>query len=338
MSKTELGKGPDISAHQGVVDMKRIRDAGCCRVGIRAGYGKNNVDQRYIANAQACYNLNVPVMLYWFSYGYTVQMAVNEAEYAVAQAKKFWSRCPIAFDLEYDTVRYARTQGVYITGKLATDMAIAFLKRVKELGYIPVLYTNRDYLRNYFNLDRIRAEVGTVYVWYALYSDKLPEGEQDATDIWQYTSKGSLPGVNGNVDMNKYYTNFALEAVKQEVTKTTPNINILAFQKAANADGYRDQNGKPLVEDGFDGPKTQYVRKQINLKAKWTVFGYKAGTSGFVVKWWQRRCNEILGHHQKEDGLYGKTARKETIEVQYKLGLKEDGVAGYNSIQAAFYN
>lgn len=337
--KTKLYEGPDISYHNGDVNIKRVRDAGCKRIGIRAGYGKNNVDQKYVSNAQACYNLIVSVLLYWFSYAYTILMAEKEAEYAIAQAAKFWKKCPIAFDFEYDSVRYARTKGVNITKQLATDMAIAFLKKVKAAGYIPVIYTNRDYLLNYFDMSRITREVGTVYVWYARYISKLPASEENIPDIWQYTSKGKLPGVSGNVDMNEFYTDFNLECeqVKEE-KESTCNINILDFQKAANADGYRDADGNKLVEDGKDGPKTRYVRKQINLKAKWTILGYKTGSKGSVVKWWQRRCNEILGEKQETDGLYGKNARKATLAVQKKLNLKEDGVAGYNSIQAVFYN
>ncbi len=97
---TELYQGPDISKHQGAVDIKQIRDAGYQRVGIRAGYGKNNVDERYTRNALACVNLGEPVMLYWFSYAYTEAMAEKEAEYCIAQAKKYWDQCPIAYDPE----------------------------------------------------------------------------------------------------------------------------------------------------------------------------------------------------------------------------------------------
>lgn len=338
MSRKVLYEGPDISYHQGTVDIKRIRDAGCKRVGIRAGYGKNNVDQKYIANAQACYNLNVCVMLYWFSYAYTVAMAAAEAGYAIVQASKYWKKnCPIAFDFEYDSVNYARKKGISLDKSMVTDMAVVFLKEVKAAGHIPVIYTNRDYLRNWFDMDRITKELGIVYVWYARYTDVLPVNEENIADVWQYTSKGKLPGVSGNVDMNRFYTDFNREPVKAE-REDTCNINILNFQKAANADGYRDQNGKPLKEDGKDGPKTKYVRKQIALKAKRTGFGYKTGSTGYVVKWWQGRCNEILGHTQKEDGLYGKNARKETLTLQERLSLKEDGIAGYNSIQAVFYN
>lgn len=339
MGKTVLFEGPDISVYQGVVDMKRIRNAGCKRVGLRAGYGKNNVDQRFIPNADACYNLNIPPLIYWFSYALNETMSRNEADFAIAQASKYWKSCPIAFDGEYDTVRYARTQGVNIDKTLMTNMAIAFLLRVKEKGYIPVIYTNRDYLKNYFDMGKITKAVGEVYVWFALYgASKLPANELDITDIWQYTSSGKLDGVTGNVDMNKFYTEFKLDSVKNEEVVKVSNINILNFQKAANADGYRDNNNKPLSEDGMDGPKTQYVRKQILLKVKKVGLWSVTISTGEVVKWVQTRCNEILGTSLEKTGEYDAATRKAVLKLQKHLNLAADGVVGYNTIQALFYN
>lgn len=338
MAKAVLYEGPDLSYHNGTVNIKQIRDAGYKRIGLRAGYGKNNVDQMYVKNAEACRNLLVNVILYWFSYAYTVAMAIAEAEYAIAQAAKYWVICPIAFDLEYDSVLYARKRGVNLTKQAVTDMAIAFLKTVKKAGQIPVIYTNRDYLRNYFDMDRIVAELGEVYVWYARYTSKLSESEIGIADIWQYTSSGKIPGVGGKVDLNRFYKNLTCVPIPSDCKEENCNINIQDFQRAANADGYRDQNGNPLFEDGKDGPKTQYVRRQINLKAKRVGIVWRTGSTGAVVEWWQRRCNEILGHSQKVDGLYGKTARSETIELQKKLNLSVDGISGYNSLQAVFYN
>lgn len=335
--KQELYKGPDISKHNGIVNIKKVRDAGYKRIGIRAGYGKNNVDEKYVSNALASFNLAVQVLLYWFSYAYTVAMAAAEAEFCIDQAKKYWNKCPIAFDFEYDSVNYARKKGVNVTKQLATDMAIAFLTKVKDAGYLPVIYTNRDYLKNYFDMDKIVEALGKVYVWYARYTSSLSETEIDLADIWQYTSSGSVSGISGKCDINIFYTDFDVEVVPAHREETC-NINIQNFQKAANADGYRDAYGRKLTVDGKDGKNTQYVRKQICLQAKRVGLTYKVGSNGEVVRWWQIRCNEILGSNQDTDGRYGKTARTETIKLQKKLNLTADGKAGYNSLQAAFYN
>ena len=325
--KKALSKGPDISKHNGNVNIKKVRDAGYKPIGIRAGYGKNNVDEKYVSNALACFNLAVQVLLYWFSYAYTAAMAVAEAEFCITQAKKYWSKCPIAFDFEYDSV----------TKQLATDMAIAFVQKVKAAGYLPVIYTNKDYLNKYFDMNRIVKALGKVYVWYARYTSSLSAAEIDLADIWQYTSSESVPGISGKCDINIFYTDFEMVSVPAQREETC-NINIQNFQKAANADGYRDEQGRKLAEDGKDGKNTRYVKQQICLQAKRFGLSYKVGSRGAVVKWWQTRCNEILGHDQNVDGKYGKDARKETIAVQDKLNLVKDGKVGYDSIQAAFYN
>ena len=200
-----------------------------------------------------------------------------------------------------------------------------------------MIYTNKDYLNKYFDMDRIVKSLGKVYVWYARYTSSLSTAEIDLADIWQYTSSGSVPGINGKCDINIFYTDFEMVSVPEQ-REETRNINIQNFQKAANADGYRDAQGRKLVEDGKDGKNTRYVRQQILLQAKRYGLTYKVGSTGEVVKWWQTRCNEILGHDQNEDGKYGKDARKETIALQGKLNLVKDGKVGYDSIQAAFYN
>ena len=116
------------------------------------------------------------------------------------------------------------------------------------------------------------------------------------------------------------------------------NLNILSFQKACNADGIKGEDGKALKEDGIDGKNTQHARKGLNLHAKRIGLKWKTGSTGHVVRWWQTRCNEILGHNNDVDGKFGNNTRRDTIELQKKLNLNPDGVAGYNSIQEVFYN
>jgi hypothetical protein len=266
-------------------------------------------------------------------------MAANEAKYAIEAAKKYWSKCPIAFDLEYDTVTYARKKGVEITKDLATKMAISFLKVVIEEGYIPVLYTNNDYTKNYFDISSIEAALGTkLFVWYARYANSLTTSEKTLADIWQKSSKGSIEGITGNVDINEFYTDFnSTTVVNADQTKTKCNINILNFQKAANKDGYKDQNGNELIEDGIDGSNTQYVRKQVVLKAKKALLGYKWGSTGEIVLLWQTRLCE-LGFNTEKDGKFGADTRIKTIECQKALNLTPDGEVGYNTLSMSFYN
>lgn len=203
-----LKQGIDISAWQGNIDWDQVKN--CIEaVIIRAGYGKNNIDQKWVPNAEAVRDSSLDVGAYWFSYAYTADMAYMEGCYAANAVKnKFGDRqIPIAFDLEYDSVDYAAKKGVKIGRAEATLFAIRFLTAVKEFGYRPMLYTNIDYIRNYFDLGVIRAAIPDLLLWVACWGSE-PKDYNMA--IWQYTSKGSVAGIIGNVDMDEVYVDMEI--------------------------------------------------------------------------------------------------------------------------------
>ncbi len=203
-----LKQGIDISAWQGNIDWDQVKN--CIEaVIIRAGYGKNNIDQKWVPNAEAVRDSSLDVGAYWFSYAYTADMAYMEGCYAANAVKnKFGDRqIPIAFDLEYDSVAYAAKKGVKIGRAEATLFAIRFLTAVKEFGYRPMLYTNIDYIRNYFDLGAIRAAIPDLLLWVACWGSE-PKDYNMA--VWQYSSKGSVAGIIGNVDMDEVYVDMAI--------------------------------------------------------------------------------------------------------------------------------
>ena len=320
----------DISAHQGVVNVKAIRNSGVERIILRAGYGRDNTDKKFHDNAQAMINLGVEGGIYWFSYALSIDAARNEGKYAVEHARKYWNRCVIAFDFEYDSTNYCRKNGVAVDKNMCTAMAIAFLDEVVKAGYIPCIYTNQDYLNNWFDMKVIKQYIPDVKLWLACWYNEnkqdikkpLPANKQKETYIWQYSSKGKVPGISGNVDMDEWYGDVANVSDPKPLTPVC-NINVLNFQKAINADAKK----KKLVEDGIDGPKTQAARMGIDLTVK---------SRGEVVRWLQTRLVE-LGAKIEIDGIFGQHTRKAVIEFQKENGLATDGIAGYNTITRLFY-
>lgn len=203
-----LKQGIDISAWRGNIDWDQVKN--CIEaIIIRAGYGKNNIDQKWVPNAEAVRDSSLDVGAYWFSYAYTADMAYMEGCYAANAVKnKFGDRqIPIAFDLEYDSVAYAAKKGVKIGRAEATLFAIRFLTAVKEFGYRPMLYTNIDYIRNYFDLGVIRAAIPDLLLWVACWGSE-PKDYNMA--VWQYSSKGSVAGIIGNVDMDEVYVDMEI--------------------------------------------------------------------------------------------------------------------------------
>lgn len=198
-------KGIDVSCHQKDIEWEKTKNEIQFAI-IRAGYGKDNVDEKLVPNANACMNYNIPMGLYWFSYAYSVAMAEFEAECVIRQAKKYKIDYPIAYDAEYDTAKYCENHGVSFTRELCMELTLAFCNKVKEAGYQPAVYTNKDFANRFFDVKLLKS-LG-IDIWYAYYNKSI-----DRTDIemWQYTSKGKVSGISGNVDMNYSYKDYTID-------------------------------------------------------------------------------------------------------------------------------
>lgn len=211
-------KGIDVSAWQGIIDWNKVKASGIQFAILRAGTGRNNLDKTFNQNAAECNRLGIPIGVYWFSYALNEAMAKAEAEYCVNIAKKYKLTYPVYFDLEYDSVSYGAKNGVTINKTVASKFARAFLNRVKELGYTPGLYTNGDYANRMFEPDLL----SNYHVWFATYGPaKCPR--PDIAKIWQYSSKGKVSGINGNVDMNICYYPYTNEISAQPSPVQQPN-------------------------------------------------------------------------------------------------------------------
>ena len=193
-------KGIDVSSYQGIIEWDIVKRQGIDFVIQRLGYGKNNIDKYAIRNLTECNKRNIDVGGYWFSYAYTVEMARQEARHVLKLVKDYNLTYPIYYDFENDTKRYALTKGVKITKKLFNDMCIAFCEEIEQAGYYAGIYTNKDYLKNMLYPTTLKR----FDLWYAQYN-KVADYK---ANIWQFTDKGKVNGIVGNVDLNVSTLNF----------------------------------------------------------------------------------------------------------------------------------
>jgi len=200
MSKI-LAKGIDVSAWNGSLNWSKIKAAGIDFAILRAGYGKNHIDNTFINNAKNASAAGVAIGTYWFSYALTVAEAKAEADYICnaieSSGVKF--TYPICFDYEYDSYNNAVKNGATPTNALITQMADAFMARVKERGYFPANYTNIDYLNKGFS-----SLTGKYDLWLAQWS----KSHSIECGLWQYSSEGIISGCSGNFDMNYAYKDY----------------------------------------------------------------------------------------------------------------------------------
>lgn len=201
---SDVKKYIDVSAHQGTIDFTKLK-GNVDGVIIRAGYGKNNIDGQFARNASECNRLGIPCGAYWFSYAYTPTMAESEAKYLLNAVKPYTMELPLAFDYEYDSVTYGQKQGVSITTALVKNMTKAFCETIEKANYWCMLYANPDFINRYFG-----DLAGTRFdLWLAQWPITFDVNKPPRTcGIWQYGT-GKVPGINGDVDTNAAYKDYA---------------------------------------------------------------------------------------------------------------------------------
>lgn len=192
-----MKRGIDVSAWQGNINFEKVKSAGIEFVIIRAGFGAGTIDRKFKTYISECNRLNIPCGVYWFSYAYNVNMAMKEAKSVLKAVEGYKLDYPIFWDFEYDSISYAVKKGVNITKKLLSEMARAFMNTIKAAGYHAGNYTNLDFSRRYFDKDILE----NYDLWAARYV-KTPVDIVNGAELWQYSSKGKVSGINGNVDMD----------------------------------------------------------------------------------------------------------------------------------------
>lgn len=279
----------DVSVHQGNINWKKVKAAEVNGVVIRAGYGKGNIDKRFIDNIESAIEAGFKYIgVYWFSYAYTTDMARREAQYLndVAGAYKDKLNLGVFFDWEYDSMTYAKKLGMKCNKSLITDMCVAFCKKITELGYKAGYYLNQDYEKNYIDTSKL-----TSYrKWYARYISQ----RQANCYIWQYTSSGKVSGISGNVDMNEL-----IDVVNDKTEDEKTNAEI-AQEVIDGKWGNGSERKKNLEAAGYDYNAIQsLVNKAVKSETNNSYLYYtvkkgdtlsaiskKYGTSTVLLKKW----------------------------------------------------
>lgn len=196
-------KGIDVSSWQGRIDWAKVKADSVEFAMIRAGWGTEKVDPYFVANAQGCAAQGIPFGVYWFIYCTDDASAKKNAKACLEAVSKVRLTYPVCADFEYDSISYANKNGVNVTKQNASRWVKLFLDKIKDSGYIVANYTNLDFRNRYFNDD-----VNKNYdLWYAYWGSA--SATTNGAPIWQYTSKGAVPGVAGNVDMDEGHKDYS---------------------------------------------------------------------------------------------------------------------------------
>lgn len=192
--------GIDVSKYQADVDWGKVKESGIEFVMIRLGFrgygepGAIKLDECFKSHMEGAINAGLEVGVYFFSQAVSKEEATEEAQFVLEQIQPYKLTYPVVYDTEEIKNDTARTDN--LTKEQYTEYGITFCETVKAAGYEPMIYANMKWLAFMLDLEKL-----TDYkIWYADYEEK-PQNPYEI-QMWQYTESGSVPGIEGNVDIN----------------------------------------------------------------------------------------------------------------------------------------
>lgn len=192
-------KGIDVSKYNGEIDWEKVAADGVefafIRVGIR-GYGSGKLveDEGFEENVESALAAGIKVGVYFFSQAITPEEAKEEAAFVTRIIAPYKIQCPVVFDVEKISDSEARMNKISVEER--TRIAITFCEEIKKAGYDPMLYYNMEMGALMLDLEQLEE----YNKWFAYYNKDIyyPYDFQ----IWQYTDKGRVDGIEGDVDLN----------------------------------------------------------------------------------------------------------------------------------------
>ncbi len=193
--------GIDVSQHEGEIDWQAVAEDGVTfaliRLGFR-GYGQEGnmvLDARFHENIQGAQSAGIDVGVYFFSQATSVWDTLEEAYFVLEHLDGYELQLPVVFDWEFiDYNASARTTGTQ--GQSITLYNRVFNAEMQKAGYDTMVYFNQTLAYLYLDLDTLSDNP----FWLASYRNNPTFYYH--FDIWQYSDKGSINGIDGSVDLN----------------------------------------------------------------------------------------------------------------------------------------
>ena len=196
--------GIDVSSHQEEIDWQQVAASGIEFAMVRIvwrGYDQGGVylDETAQRNLSGAKDAGLDVGAYVFSQAINPEEAREEAQMAL----DFLAGTPLDYPLVFDWERVtADARTAQLTGQEITECTRAFCQAVQQAGYRPAFYFNQDLAANAFDLEAL----SEFDFWLAQYRDALSFDHPVA--MWQYSCTGSVPGIDGDVDMNLCFADY----------------------------------------------------------------------------------------------------------------------------------
>lgn len=277
-------KGIDVSSWQGKPDWAKVSKSGV-KFAILRIHQKSGIDESFEHNYKGCKSNGILIGGYKYSYALTSAQAIEEAENVISVLGGRGLDFPVFYDLEWAQQRSLGKQAI-------ENIAVAFLTRIKKAGYKAGIYCNLDWYNNVLS-DALKQYDCWITRYPASDNGSVQERLRPNVGVgWQYSSKGKVPGISGNVDMDVFYKDYRDSNQKGE-TKMVKISNCGHDERGRYAGGKAgDQTGteyqimnwysRPwLCVLRFNDAKIATMIADMATKAAQNnLIGYDQGTAG----------------------------------------------------------
>lgn len=257
----------DISKWNGDINWSKVKASGVDGVIIRCGVGQTGVDTKFKTNIDNALKVGMKVGVYTYSKAKTESGAIAEAKNTLSAIAPYKGKLyyPVFVDLEQSG-----------TGPYSKTVANAFTKIIKEAGYTSGIYCSSSWRKTY--LSGVKAECW----WIAQWSSTQP-----SCDIWQYSSKGKVNGISGDVDMDKDISYKPTPAPTPSGGTYEVKVRTIYYRSSGVLTGEDVKSVQKIVgatADGQAGKKTDAAIRAWQKKNGLAVDGY------FGPKCWDYAC------------------------------------------------
>ena len=239
--------GVDVSFYQGNINWTAVKADGVDFAFIRLGYrgSKNGVlyeDAYFKNNITGALNAGMMVGVYVTSQAISEDEAVEEAKFALERIKDYQVSLPVVIDYEYDANKTGRLYTAKLSKDTTTQICNAFSNEIQAAGYQTAVYANKNMLEQ----GMVAAGLNT-QVWLAHYTTESDYAGN--YKYWQYTNKGTVSGITGQVDMDFWYDD--------GIRNFNENLPVADTSKIR----YYDKNGQVIRNQFYcDGVYTYFLQ------------------------------------------------------------------------------
>lgn len=270
-----MKKGIDVAKWQGIIDWRKVRASGVEFAILKIIDKACNTEGAFERNYTGAVEQGLLIGVYNYSYATTVSKAQSDARKVLETLKGRKLQCKVWLDVE-DSCQ----KGL---GRRLADIINAYKTVIVGAGYDFGVYTGLSFYNSYI---KPYAALISCPFWIARYpSSKTsyinsnPAASKKPSIVhllwgWQYSSKGSLAGISGNVDLNIMYaevdTGSGQDAAGNPYAE--PTYTLYRYRIGMNKEYVRwlqyelNEMGYGLAVDGLFGKATDAALRSAQRK------------------------------------------------------------------------